>query len=62
MQPSLIQLAKSCLGRSQGEKCQFCAVVLFHPSPSTASSVLQAVVLSVRVSLPGTPRVMGAPL
>lgn len=41
---------KEPLGRSQGEKCQFCAVVLFHPSPSSASSVLQAVVLSVRVS------------
>lgn len=28
---------KELLGRSQGEECQFCSVVLFHPSPSSAS-------------------------
>lgn len=48
MQPFLIQLAE--LGRSQGEKCHSCAVILFDPSPSSASSVSQAVVLSVCVS------------
>lgn len=41
---------KELLGGSQGEKCQFCTMVLFHHSPSSASSVLQPVMLSVRVS------------